>query len=400
MFEITELNGNTQRLSDVVARYREAGARVAIDDFGAGHSQLDRVLALQPDILKLDMRLFKDAAKGGPSGDVVKALAQMAERTGCWIIAEGVETAAELEFALECGARYVQGFLFARGELEFFASDAFVQQFAQLRDQYVQHKLAERTRLMRLREKVQALLAAGVARVLCVQFNETLRSLSAEAFIDKVLLDGLAIKHLVVGDDFRFGKNRTGSFDLLALAAEQHQFGLYSTSSLLLGQQRISSTLIRQALADDKLTLAAEMLGRPFALTGRVRHGRKLGRDLGFPTANVFLYRRKLPVAGVYAITANTVFGTHYGVANIGNRPTVQGQRQQLEAHLFDFKGDLYGSQIEVTLHKKLRSEQRFDGLAALQQQIAADVAAAKAFFQHDVAEAAHVTIDKTEQNG
>ena len=158
VFEITELNGNTQRLSNVVARYREAGARVAIDDFGAGHSQLDRVLALQPDILKLDMRLFKDAAKGGPSGDVVKALAQMAERTGCWIIAEGVETAAELEFALECGARYVQGFLFARGELEFFASDAFVQQFAQLRDQYVQHKLAERTRLMRLRDQLAVLM--------------------------------------------------------------------------------------------------------------------------------------------------------------------------------------------------------------------------------------------------
>ena len=159
VFEITELNGNTQRLTDVVARYREAGARVAIDDFGAGHSQLDRVLALQPDILKLDMRLFKDAAKGGPSGDVVKALAQMAERTGCWIIAEGVETAAELEFALECGARYVQGFLFARGEVEFFASDAFVQQFAQLRDQYVQHKLAERTRLMRLRDQLATLMA-------------------------------------------------------------------------------------------------------------------------------------------------------------------------------------------------------------------------------------------------
>ena len=131
---------------------------MAIDDFGAGHSQLDRVLALQPDILKLDMRLFKDAAKGGPSGDVVKALAQMAERTGCWIIAEGVETAAELEFALECGARYVQGFLFARGEVAFFASDTFVQQFAQLRDQYVQHKLAERSRLTRLRDQLAVLM--------------------------------------------------------------------------------------------------------------------------------------------------------------------------------------------------------------------------------------------------
>lgn len=158
VFEITELSGNTQRLSEVVRRYRDAGARVAIDDFGAGHSQLDRVLALQPDILKLDMRLFKAAARGGPSGDVVKALAQMAERTGCWIIAEGVETPAELEFALECGARYVQGFLFAPGQLELPASDAFVPRFAQLRDNYVQHKLAERTRLMRLRDQLSALM--------------------------------------------------------------------------------------------------------------------------------------------------------------------------------------------------------------------------------------------------
>ena len=253
-------------------------------------------------------------------------------------------------------------------------------------------------RLTRFREKYEALARLGVDRLLCVHFTPAFAAQAPEQFIQQLLLKQLGVEQLIVGDDFRFGKNRSGSFDLLALAAEQHQFGLYSTSSLLLGQQRISSTLIRQALADDKLTLAAEMLGRPFALTGRVRHGRKLGRDLGFPTANVFLYRRKLPVAGVYAITANTVFGRYQGVANIGNRPTVQGQRQQLEAHLFDFKGDLYGSQIEVLLQHKLRSEQRFDSLAQLQQQIAADVLAAKAFFQHGAL--AHATIDKTEPNG
>lgn len=129
VFEITELGGNSQRLAEVVARYREAGARIAIDDFGAGYSQLDRVLALRPDILKLDMRLFQAAALGGPSGEVVRALAQMAEKTGCWIIAEGVETEAQLRFALECGARYVQGYLFAQAQLDWFASDAFVPRF-------------------------------------------------------------------------------------------------------------------------------------------------------------------------------------------------------------------------------------------------------------------------------
>jgi EAL domain-containing protein (putative c-di-GMP-specific phosphodiesterase class I) len=158
VFEITELGGDSQRLSDVVARYRQAGARIAIDDFGAGYSQLDRVLALQPDILKLDMRLFQAAARGGPSSDVVKALAQMAEKTGCWIIAEGVETEAELHFALECGSRYVQGFLFAQAETDFFAADAFVERFAQLRDGYVQRKVVERERLMTLRKQLCQLM--------------------------------------------------------------------------------------------------------------------------------------------------------------------------------------------------------------------------------------------------
>ena len=254
-------------------------------------------------------------------------------------------------------------------------------------------------RLTRFREKYVALAELGIDRLLCVHFTPAFAAQAPEQFIQQLLLKQLGVEQLIVGDDFRFGKNRSGSFELLTLAAEQHQFGLCSTSSLLLGEQRISSTLIRQALAEDNLTLASEMLGRPFALTGRVRHGRKLGRDLGFPTANVFLYRRKLPVAGVYAITANTVYGRFQGVANIGNRPTVQGQRQQLEAHLFDFKGDLYGSQIKVLLQHKLRNEQRFASLAELQQQIAADVTAAKAFFQQG-ATAIPATNDKTEHNG
>lgn len=157
VFEITELGGASQRLAAVAARYREAGVRIAIDDFGAGYSQLDRVLALRPDILKLDMRLFQEAARGGPSGEVVKALAMMAEKTGCWIIAEGVETEAELHFALECGARYVQGYLFARPELEFFDSGAFVECFARLRDAYVHKKLADRMQLMTLRRQLAEL---------------------------------------------------------------------------------------------------------------------------------------------------------------------------------------------------------------------------------------------------
>ncbi|WP_286978371.1 EAL domain-containing protein [Pseudomonas sp.] len=158
VFEITELSGTSSRLKKAVTQYREAGARVAIDDFGAGYSQLDRVLALQPDILKLDMQLFQDAARGGPSSEVVRALAKMAEKTGCWIIAEGVETEAQLHFALECGARYVQGFLFAKPSPTFHSSDAFVEHFAQLRDRYVAQKLNERLTQIDQRKHMQALL--------------------------------------------------------------------------------------------------------------------------------------------------------------------------------------------------------------------------------------------------
>lgn len=239
-------------------------------------------------------------------------------------------------------------------------------------------------RLSRFREKYTALAALGVDRLICVNFNLAFAAQQPELFIQELLLKQLGVAHLIVGDDFCFGKNRRGNFSMLKQAAAQYQFGLTNTSSLVLGEQRISSTLIREALQQDKLSLAAAMLGRPFSLTGRVRHGRKLGRNLGFPTANVFLYRRKLPVAGVYAIKAKTIYGEFTGVANIGNRPTVQGKRQQLEAHLFNFKADLYGSQIEVQLIAKIRDEQRFADLTALKQQIAADVVAAKQIFNSE----------------
>ncbi|SDS46950.1 EAL domain, c-di-GMP-specific phosphodiesterase class I (or its enzymatically inactive variant) [Halopseudomonas xinjiangensis] len=160
VFEITELQGDIHQLKDVVQRYRQAGIRIAIDDFGAGYSMLDRVLALEPDILKLDIQLFRKAASGtGNSGDFVRALALMAEKSGCWIIAEGVETEAELHFALECGARYVQGYLFARPEENFLPDDAVQAKFSTMRDHYVSEKLAERAKLATLRRSLAQLFA-------------------------------------------------------------------------------------------------------------------------------------------------------------------------------------------------------------------------------------------------
>lgn len=161
VYEITEAAGDLPRLIEAVARYREMGIRIAIDDFGSGYSQLDRVLDLQPDILKLDMRLFQAAARGGTRGDLVKALAQMAEKTGCWLIAEGVETETELDFALECGARYIQGFLFAQATYELGRSDQYQERFAALRSRFVDGKLAQQTQLLELRQR----LADFVARL-------------------------------------------------------------------------------------------------------------------------------------------------------------------------------------------------------------------------------------------
>jgi EAL domain-containing protein (putative c-di-GMP-specific phosphodiesterase class I) len=158
VFEITELQGDIHQLRDAVQRYREAGIRIAIDDFGAGYSMLDRVLALEPDILKLDIQLFRKAAAGNiSSGDFIRALALMAEKSGCWIIAEGVETEQELHFALECGARYVQGYLFARPEENFLSPEAVQKQFSRVRDQYVSGKLAERAKLAGLRASLAKL---------------------------------------------------------------------------------------------------------------------------------------------------------------------------------------------------------------------------------------------------
>lgn len=239
-------------------------------------------------------------------------------------------------------------------------------------------------RLTRFREKYHWLARLGLDRLLCVNFNADFAGQEPQAFIEQLLLGKLGVRHLIVGDDFCFGKNRAGNFALLQQAAAQFGFGLTSTASLKQDDQRVSSTLIRQALEQNDLTQAEQMLGRPFSLMGRVRHGEKVGRQLGFPTANVWLYRNKLPVRGVYAIEAFTAHGHFHGVANIGARPTLKGKQEQLEAHFFDFQGDLYGQQIEVLLRHKLRAERKFASLAELQQQIQLDAAAARQFFGHN----------------
>lgn len=235
-------------------------------------------------------------------------------------------------------------------------------------------------RLARLRDKVQLLADEQVDLVLCLAFNKRLSQLSASEFVDTILIDGLGVKHLEVGDDFRFGCDRAGDFDFLTQAGSLQGFTVEAAQTVELDGQRVSSTQVRKALAAADFERAEQLLGRPFCIEGRVLHGQKLARQLGWPTANVQLKRRRVPLTGVYLVSVDIDGKTWPGVANIGVRPTVAGDGSaHLEVHLLDFAGDLYGRHLTVAFHHKLRDEQRFASLEALKSAIDADVAAARA---------------------
>lgn len=237
-------------------------------------------------------------------------------------------------------------------------------------------------RLTRLREKLELLAGQGVDFVLCLAFNRRLRELSADEFVRQVLVEGLRVKHLEIGDDFRFGAGRGGDFDFLVRAGEQYAFTVEAALTVELDGERVSSTRVRQALQAGELELAGRLLGRPYALGGCVLHGQKLARQLGTPTANVQLKRRKPPLCGVFLVSVLHQGWRYQGVANIGQRPTVAGDGSpHLEVHLLDFAGDLYGQRLTVEFHHKLRDEQRFASLEALKTAIDADVAAARAYW-------------------
>jgi len=235
-------------------------------------------------------------------------------------------------------------------------------------------------RLCRLRDKYTLLKKLGVQRLICVNFNHKFAAQTAQEFIEKLLVKKLGIKRLIVGDDFHFGKNRVGNFEMLCQAGKKHGFAVFDTASYKMAGCRISSTEIRYALEHDDLDSAERMLGRPYSIIGRVFHGDKRGRQLGFPTANIRLKRRVSPISGVYVVQVKTDQGIYFGVANIGSRPTVAGVRQQLEVHIFDFEDNLYGQSIEVVMLEKLRNEMKFDSLLELKTQISNDSKQARLF--------------------
>ncbi|TCP91265.1 FMN adenylyltransferase /riboflavin kinase [Cricetibacter osteomyelitidis] len=237
-------------------------------------------------------------------------------------------------------------------------------------------------RLIRLRDKLHYLTQAGVDYVICIRFNRTFADLPADEFIRQLLVEKLNVKFLSMGDDFRFGTDRTGSLSLLQQAGRQYGFTVEDNKSYCLQTIRVSSTAIRQALADDNLALAQQLLGRAYSISGRVAHGNKLGRTIGFPTANILLHRQVNPVKGVYAVKVRLNSGEILqGVANIGKRPTIHGLKQLLEVYIFDFDQNLYGQKVEVTLCYKIRDEIKFPSFDELKIQIGKDVETAKNYF-------------------
>jgi len=234
-------------------------------------------------------------------------------------------------------------------------------------------------RLSSIEDRADRLFALGVDRVLCVEFTADFAAYSPRGFIKDVLVEGLGIKYLCVGDDFRFGKDRAGDFDMLVKAGQEFGFDVTAHDTFELQGTRVSSGRVRQALADSDFSLAEQLLGRRFSISGEVRKGRQLGRTIDFPTANIQLAGSLAPIRGVFAVTvAIGGEGSFAGVANVGQRPTVGGSENRLEVHLFDFEQDLYGKNLEVIFHSKIRDERKFESLDLLKQQIMLDAQSAR----------------------
>lgn len=237
-------------------------------------------------------------------------------------------------------------------------------------------------RLQRLRDKLTLFRGLGVDQAVCLRFDHRLAERDAEAFVQDILVDGLGVRHLVIGDDFRFGKGRDGDFAFLEQAGQRHDFEVVSTQTLADCGERVSSTRIREALVAGDLVMAEQLLGRPYRICGRVAPGQQRGRTIGFPTANVRLHRTVSPVRGVFAVRMHGIGdGPIPGVANLGTRPTVGGTEMVLETHLFDFDKDIYGHCVDIEFCRKLRDERKFESFEALKQQIQQDARQAQQFF-------------------
>lgn len=235
-------------------------------------------------------------------------------------------------------------------------------------------------RLMRLRDKAERIAEAGAAELRVLRFDARLAGLEAERFIDRVLVGALGAKQVVIGEGFRFGRGRGGDVEALRRAGKSRGFGVDAVPPRQAGGAPVSSTRVREALAAGRLDEARTLLGRDFRISGRVVAGARLGRTLGFHTANLRLHRRVSPVAGIFAVRVTGAgLARHPGVASVGTRPTVGGTEWLLEAHLFDFDGDLYRERLDVDFIARLRDEVRFPDLASMTAQMQDDARRARA---------------------
>lgn len=247
-------------------------------------------------------------------------------------------------------------------------------------------------RLTSLREKLELLASHGVERVHVCRFNFALAQVTAQEFIERILVRGLGVRWLQVGDDFRFGARRAGDLNMLKAQSARHGYTVEAMATVEMDGERVSSTAVREALAAGDMAKAARLLGHPYRISGRVVRGDQLGRKLGFPTANVQMKHNRPPLTGIYAVEFRRSNGALLqGVASLGVRPTVKarGAAPVLEVYLFDFKEEIYGEPVSVAFLHKFRDEVKYVDLETLQRQIASDVADARHFFTRRAAPAA-----------
>jgi riboflavin kinase/FMN adenylyltransferase len=239
------------------------------------------------------------------------------------------------------------------------------------------------TRLTSLREKIQRIANQGVDRLYIGRFNTRFAALTAEQFIEDILIRGLCARQVMIGDDFRFGRGRQGDFAMLQAAGSQAGFTVEAMHTLVHEGERVSSSAVRSALAEGDMPHAARLLGRPYSISGRVMHGDKIGRTIGFPTANIQLKHRSPPLMGIYTVSVEGLADRPWpGVASGGVRPTINDAgRPTLEVHLFDWNTECYGAHLKVNFLAKQRDEERYDTLEALTAQIARDADQARAYF-------------------
>ena len=238
-------------------------------------------------------------------------------------------------------------------------------------------------RIMSFWEKCRALEQLGVDRVLRIRFNERLREMSAQQFVDDIFVAGLGVRYVVLGDDFRFGNDRQGDVKFIQEQGLRYGYDAGPTPTCSLDGERISSTRIREALESADFVQAQRLLGRPYSISGRVIYGRQLGRTIGTPTANLELRRLRAPLSGVYAVeVSGGGLEMAQGVANVGVRPTVDDSiKANLEVHLLDREIELYGQHIEVTFRHKLREEHKFGSVEELRENIARDIENTRSWF-------------------